>query len=51
MSASFKVKQQKKVRQLQCQEPCIDHVPYYLLGLSRAHFFPTTFLEIAVYRS
>ena len=21
------------------QEQCIDHIPYYLLGLSRAHFF------------
>ena len=31
------------------QEQCIDHIPYYLSGLSRAHFFPTTFLEIAVY--
>ena len=31
------------------QEQCIDHIPYYLTGLSRAHFFPTTFLEIAVY--
>ena len=30
------------------QEPCTDHIPYYLSGLSRAHFFPTTFLEIAV---
>ena len=30
------------------QEQCIDHIPYYLSGLSRAHFFPTTFLEIAV---
>ena len=27
----------------------IDHIPYYLSGLSRAHFFPTAFLEIAVY--
>ena len=33
------------------QEQCIDHIPYYLSGLSRAHFFPTTFLEIAVYSS
>ena len=33
---------------LQCQEQCIDHISYYLSGLSRAHFFPTTFLEIAV---
>ena len=31
------------------QEQCIDYIPYYLSGLSRAHFFPTTFLEIAVY--
>ena len=30
-------------------EQCIDHIPYYLPGLSRALFFPTTFLEIAVY--
>ena len=38
----------KRIRQLQCQEQCIDHIPYYLSGLSRAHFSPTTFLEIAV---
>ena len=31
------------------QEQCIDHIPYYLSGLPRALFFPTTFLEIAVY--
>ena len=31
------------------QEHCIDHIPYYLSGLSRAHFFPTTFLKIAIY--
>ena len=30
------------------EEQCIKHIPYYLSGLSRAHF-PTTFLEIAVY--
>ena len=30
------------------QEQCIDHIPYYLSGLSRAHLFPTTFFEIAV---
>ena len=29
-------------------EQCIDHIPYYLSGLSRA-FLPTTFLETAVY--
>ena len=33
------------------QEQCIDQIPYYLSGLSRAHLFPTTFLEIAVYSS
>ena len=27
---------------------CIDHIPYYLSGLSRAQFFATTFLDIAV---
>ena len=49
MFASAKGKQQKQVRQLQRREQCIDHIPYYLSGLSRAHFFPTTFLGIAVY--
>ena len=49
MFARAKGKQQKQVRQLHCQEQCIDHIPYYLSGLSRAIFFPTNFLEIAVY--
>ena len=43
MSASAKGRQQKKVRQLQCQEHCIDLIPYYLSGLSRAHFFQQPF--------
>ena len=30
---SAKGKQQKKFWQLQCQEQCIDHIPYYLSGL------------------
>ena len=30
------------------QEQCIDHIPYYLSGLSRAQL-PRTFLETAVY--
>ena len=30
------------------QEQSIDNIPCYLSGLSRAHFFSTTFLEIAV---
>ena len=38
MFVSAKGKQQKKVRQLQCQEQCIDHIPYYLSVLSRANF-------------
>ena len=32
------------------QEQSIDHNPCYLSGLSRAHFFTTIFLEIAVSR-
>ena len=48
MFASVKGKQQKWVRRLLCQEQCIDHIPCYLSGLSRAHFL-ITFLEIAVY--
>ena len=43
MFASVKGKQQKQVRQLQYQEQCIDHIPYYLSGFSRAHFFPQPF--------
>ena len=31
------------------QEQCIDHIPYYLLGLSCTHFFQKPSLEIAVY--
>ena len=31
------------------QEQCIGRIPYCHTGLARAHFFPTTFLEIAVY--
>ena len=43
MFASAKGKQQKKVRQLQCQEQRIAHIPYYLSRLSRAHFFRQPF--------
>ena len=38
MFASAKGKWQKLFRQLQCQEQWIDRIPYYLSGLSRAHF-------------
>ena len=31
------------------QEQRIDDIPYYLSGLSRSLFFPTTPLEVAVY--
>ena len=27
------------------QEQCIDHIPHYLSGLSRAHFFPRPFAK------
>ena len=43
MFTSAKGKQQKQVRQLQCQEHCIDHIPYYLSRLSRGHFFRQPF--------
>ena len=43
MFASARGKQQKRVRHLQCQEQCIDHIPYYLSGLSRALFFRQPF--------
>ena len=48
MFVNAKGKQQWKIQQPQCLEECIDHIPYYLSGLLRAHFFPTDFLEIAV---
>ena len=38
MFVSAKGKQKMWVRQLKCQEQCIDHIPYYISGLSRAHF-------------
>ena len=38
MFAGAKIKQRKEVRHLQCQEQCIDYIPYYLSRLSRAHF-------------
>ena len=43
--ASAKGKQQEQVRQLQSSGilHCIDHIPYYLSGLSRAHFFQQPF--------
>ena len=34
---------EKQVQQLQCQEQCIDHIPCYLSGLSRAHLFRQPF--------
>ena len=49
MFASGKGKQQSRFDSYGVRK-CIAHIPYYLSGLSRAHFFPTTFLEIAVYQ-
>ena len=45
----LKESNKKWIWQLQCQERCIDHIPYYFSGFSRAHLFWSTFLEIAVY--
>ena len=44
MDASVKGKQQKQVRQVQCQEQCM-----WPFGIIACQFFRTTFLEIAVY--
>ena len=41
--AIAKGKLKKWVWQLQGQEKCINHIPYYLLGLSHAHFFQQPF--------
>ena len=38
-----KGKKQQQVRQLQCREQVITHIPYYLSGLSRTHFFRQPF--------
>ena len=43
MFVSAKGKQQKYFRQLQCQEQCIDRIPYYPSGLSRAQVFGQPF--------
>ena len=43
MFASTSRKQQKYFRQLQCQEHCIDHIPFSPSGLSRAHLFRQPF--------
>ena len=32
-----------RFEKLQCQEECIDHIPYYLSGLSSAQFFRQPF--------
>ena len=48
MFASAKGKQQKSVRELQCQEQVYRSYPILPFGMSRAQFFATTFLEVAV---
>ena len=49
MFARAKGKKKKYVRQLQCQEQCINYIRCYLYRLSRSHNFPTTFLKVAVF--
>ena len=45
-----KGKQQKWIRQLQCQEKCIDiSYPILPFGIVASTVYPTTILEIAVY--
>ena len=39
MFASAKGKQEKQVRQRQCQEQCIHHIPYCLSGIVACTFF------------
>ena len=39
----LKERNKSRLRQQQCQEQCIDHIPYYLSGLSRALFFRQLF--------
>ena len=41
----LKESNKSKVRWLQCQEHSIDHIPCYVSGLSRAHFFRQPFLK------
>ena len=43
MFVGAKGKQQKYFRQLQCQEQCIERIPYYPSGLSRAQFLRQPF--------
>ena len=49
MLASAKGKQQKLVRQLQCQDTVYWSYPILPFGIVACIFFSTTFLEIAVY--
>ena len=47
--ASAKGKQQKYVQQLQCQEQCIDYIPYYLSGLLHARFYDNLSRKSCIY--
>ena len=47
MPASAKGKQQKQVRQLQCQNSVLN-ISHIAFRDCRVHIFPTTFLEIIV---
>ena len=39
MFASTKESNKSRFESFSRYEQCIDHIPYYLSGLSRAHFF------------
>ena len=39
----LKESNQSRFDSYSCKEQCIDHIPYYLSGLSRAHFFRQAF--------
>ena len=49
MFPSAKGKQQKYIRQLQCQEQVYWLYPILAFGIVACTVFPKTFLEIAVY--
>ena len=43
MDVCERVLKESNKSRLQCREQCIDHIPYYLSGLSHAQFFQQPF--------
>ena len=39
MDLGLQLLKESNKKLVQCQEQCIDHIPYYLLGLSHTDFF------------